>query len=113
MKNLVKAEKIKALPHHPMGRRMDQPTKSRLKRSSFLHETRRLARVHLADTPTTLPLNTSDLLPQPWNDDYKLLQITTSVPQVTPGESQDDSVKRSLTLAMIDEQYPAESWIHS
>ena len=112
MKNLVQAEKIKVLPHHPMGQRMDQPTKSRLKRSSFLHETRRLARGHLADTPTTLPLNTSDLLPQPWNNDYKLLQITTSVPQVTPGESQDDSVKRTLTLAMIDEQYPAESWIH-
>ena len=46
MKNLVQAEKIKALPHHPMGHRMDQPTKNRLKRSSFLYETRRLARVH-------------------------------------------------------------------
>ena len=90
---------------------MDRPTKNRLKRSSFLHETRRLAREHQANTPSALPLNTTDLLPQPWNNNYKKFQISTAVPQVIPGETQVDVVKRTLTLAMIAEQYPAESWI--
>ena len=85
-------------------------TKSRLKRSSFLHESKRLVREHQAGLPPALPLSPTDL-PQPWNEDHKNLHISTTVPQVASGDTQDDTVRRTLTLAMIAERYPEESWI--
>ena len=110
-KILVQAEKFKCLPRHPMTRRMNQPTRNRLKRKSFLHQSRTLTRVHQVHTPSTLPFSYSDL-PQPWNKDHRTFCIYTTVPQVATGDSQNDLVKRTLTLAMIAEQYPEESWVH-
>ena len=111
-KILVQAEKFRCLAQHPMTRRMDQSTSSRLKRRSFLHHSRTLARRHQTPMPSALPLKYADL-PQPWNEEHKTFYISTTVPQVAPGDSQNDVVKRSLTLAMIAEQYPEESWIHA
>jgi len=111
-KTMVQAEKYKCMPQHPMNKRMQNLTKNRLKRSSFIHESKRLAREHQASIPPATPLNPSDL-PQPWNEDFKNLHISTTVPQVTSGDSQDSLVKRTLTLAMIHEKYPAESWIYA
>ena len=110
-KTMVQAEKFKCLPQHPMNERMQNLTKNRLKRSSFIHESKRLARKHQDDLPPAHLLNSSDL-PQPWNEDFRNLHISTTVPQVTSGDSQADTVKRTLTLAMIAERYPEESWIH-
>jgi hypothetical protein len=92
---------------------MENLTKNRLKRSSFLHESKRLARVHQATIPTSaLPLSSSDL-PQPWNEDHKNLQIFTTIPYVTSGDSQNNTARCTLTLAMIAELYPEEAWIHA
>ncbi|KAK7096289.1 hypothetical protein V1264_005598 [Littorina saxatilis] len=35
-----------------------------------------------------------------------------TVPQISPKDCQSDHARRSLTLAMIADQYPCESWIH-
>ena len=51
-------------------------------------------------------------MPQPWDENIHNIHIQTEVPQVTPGEGQNDVIRRSLTLAMIEEQYPPEAWIH-
>ena len=112
-KNMILAEKIKCLPDHPMRERMTNLTKNRLKRSSFVHESKRLERAHQEHMPTsTLPLTFSDLQ-QPWNEDWTNLRISTTVPNVTEGDSQDDTAKRALTLAMMEERFPYESWIHA
>ncbi|KAK7093816.1 hypothetical protein V1264_007506 [Littorina saxatilis] len=112
-KVMVQTEKFKCLPAHPMKKRMNNLTKNRLKRSSFLHESKRLAREHQASVPpSALPISFSDL-PQPWNEDYKNLHISTTVPYVTSRDSQNDTARRTLTLAMIAERYPEDAWIHA
>ena len=108
---MVQTEKFKCLPVHPMNKRIQNLTKNRLKRSSFLHESKRLAREHQAGLPPATALNPYDL-PQPWNEDFTNLHISTTVHQINSGDYQDDIVKRTLTLAMIAEKYPEESWIH-
>ena len=67
--------------------------------------------MHQVHTPSTLLFSYSDLQ-QPWNKDHRTFSIFTTVPQVETGDSQNDLVKRNLTLAMIAEKYPEESWVH-
>lgn len=57
--------------------------------------------------PSTLPLAPDDL-PQSWKKDPQDLQIHTTVPLVTRGETQNETSRRVLPLAMISEK----SWIH-
>ncbi|XP_041379145.1 uncharacterized protein LOC121391659 [Gigantopelta aegis] len=112
-KIMIQAEKFRYLPNHPMKQRMDGLTKNRLKRSSFIHQSRRLTREHQANPlPKTLPFCPTDL-PQPWNDEQANVQISMSVPQLASADSQNDLVKRSLAMAMISDRYPEESWIHA
>ena len=40
------------------------------------------------------------------------IRVHTTVPSLSDGDTQDDTVKQSLTLAMIAERYPQEAWIH-
>ena len=112
-KILVQTEKIKSLQEQPMNKRMDKPTRTRLKsRSSFVHESRNLSELHQVETPQTLPIRMTDL-PQPWKKDHTKLKISTTVPGVLQGETQDESAKRALTEALIDDLYPREAWIHA
>ncbi|XP_041374190.1 uncharacterized protein LOC121387231 [Gigantopelta aegis] len=61
-KIMIQAEKFRYLPNHPMKQRMDGLTKNRLKRSSFIHQSRRLTREHQANPlPKTLPFCPTDL----------------------------------------------------
>ena len=111
-KILVQAEKLKSLQEQPMIKRMNRPTRSRLKsRSSFIRESRNLAQVHQVETPPTLPIKMTDL-PQPWKEDHKELKISSHVPGVQ-GETQDTTAKRALTQALITDLYPSEAWIHA
>ena len=41
-KIMTQAEKFRCLPDHPMKQKLDGYTKNRLKRSSFVHESKRL-----------------------------------------------------------------------
>ena len=40
------------------------------------------------------------------------IKVHTTVPYFSGGDTQDDTVNQSLTLAMIAERYPQEAWIH-
>ena len=112
-KILVQAEKLKSLQEHPMRNRMNKPTRSRLKsRSSFIHESRNLAGVHQVEDPPTIPIKMTDL-PQPWKKDHKKLKISSTVPGVLQGDTQDGYAKRALTEALIADLYPKEAWIHA
>ena len=86
-----------------MNQRMDGLTKNCLKRISFIHQSRRHIRKHQSNQlPKTFQFCPTDF-PQPWNDEQVNLQISISAPQVTSLDSQNDMVKRSLTMAMINE----------
>ena len=49
---------------------------------------------------------------EPWVTDITDSKVHTTVHSLSGGDTQDDTVKQSLTLAMIAERYPQEAWIH-
>ena len=51
-------------------------------------------------------------MPEPWVSDITDIKVHTTVPSLSDGETQDDTVKQSLTLAMIAGRYPQKAWIH-
>ncbi|KAK7103078.1 uncharacterized protein [Littorina saxatilis] len=66
-KTLIQAEKYKSLPKHPMNSRMEKPIRNRLKRSSFVHQSRSLKRQYLPHLPeSTMPLDATGTCPTPW-----------------------------------------------
>ena len=111
-KILMQADKFRCMPNHPMKTRLEGLTKNRLKRSSFVHENRKLTR----QFHNRLPKSTLFFYPQdkskPWVMDTTDIKVHTTVPFLSDWDTQDDTVKQSLTLAMIAERYPQEVWIH-
>ena len=103
-KNMMQAEKFKCLTNHPMKTRLEGLTKNRLKRSSFVHESKKLSR----QFHDRLPQSTLPFFPPDMPD----IKVHTKVPSFSIGDTQDDTVKQSLTLAMTAERYPQEAWIH-
>ena len=82
------------------------------KRSSFVHESKKLSRqFHDRLSQSTLPFSPPDTS-EPWVTDITDIKVHTTVPSLSDGDTQDDTVKQSLTLAMIAERYPQEAWIH-
>ena len=111
-KNMMQAEKFKCLTNHPMKTRLEGLTKNRLKRSSFVHESKKLSRQFHDRLPqSTLPFFPADMS-EPWITDITDITVHTTVPSFSDGDTQDDTVKQSLTLAMIAERYPQEALIH-
>ena len=51
-------------------------------------------------------------LQKPWDALPINLQINTSVPQVLYKDQQSNIVKKALTMAVIPESFPEESWRH-
>ena len=106
-KNMMQAEKFKCLTNHPMKTTLEGLTKNQLKRSSFVHESKKLNRQFHDRLPqSTLPFFPPDI-PEPWVTDITDIKVHTTVPSLS-----DDKVKQSLTLAMTAERYPQEAWIH-
>ena len=60
---------------------------------------------------STLPFFPPDM-PEPWVTAITDIKVHTTVPSLSDGDTQDDTVKQSLTLAKITERYPQKAWIH-
>ena len=76
-KIMVQAQKFRCLPDHPMKSKLDSLTKNRLKRSSFVHESKRLSRQYVEQLPKDiLPLQAADL-PRPWLADQPAIEVYT------------------------------------
>ena len=110
-KNLIQGEKIKCLPNHPMAERIGQPVKGRLKRTSFLHEVKKLSRAHPVSSIATAPIDRA-AMPQPWVERPTNISIRPEVPHITQREDHNDLIKRTHALSLLDEMYPADAWIH-
>ena len=111
-KIMIQATKYNCLPKHPMKQKLEGLTKNRLKRRSFLHESKRLFRQHQNSLPkNNIPLDPGKFS-KPWEQDRVNLEINTTVPQITSGECQSETAKKALAMAMIQENYPEEAWIH-
>ena len=110
-KLLAQAAKFKRLESHPMHNRMKNPTKGRLKRESFIHQSRRLER----QSPVMMeheakPIPTSVTHP-PWRRQL-FPTIVTSIPGVNKRGMQSDTQRKALALEHMTTQYPKEDWTY-
>ena len=111
LKILFQGEKMKRLPTHQLHSRLEQPTKNRLKRTSLNHKYKGLSTVHKEvlqtgeETPNPLPL------PEWRPDDEADITISLTVPGIT-SKDQAETALKNLTLAMIEDSYPAGTWTH-
>jgi ribonuclease HI len=112
VKILLQTEKYKCLTDHPMSARVKGYTKNRIKRSSFVHEAKKLDKAYATDlTIPTTPLGQEDII-DPLQNDLSNVAVRSSVPHLQPGKQEDEHIRKSLTLAMIDDEYPREAWTH-
>ena len=82
-------------------------TKNRIKRGSFTHEVKKLQK----DYPAVLTIPTLPLSKQSSPTPVKTL-LLKSRSKLDQGKELDTSIKRSLALVNIAENYPPETWTH-
>lgn len=110
-KILMQAAKFKRLESHPMNNRMNRPTKSRLKRGSFVHQSRRLERaLPVMMEHEAKPIPTTASVPS-WKR-HQFPSIITSIPGVDRRGTQSEIQQKTLAMEHICSQYPQENWTH-
>ena len=112
IKVMTQAAKYKRLESHPMNNRMKMPTRGRLKRSSFIQESRVRERKNpelLEHTASPLPRNTA--VPAWKKEAYPI--IRTTIPGVCNKETQSDLARKALALDHIQANYPPDLWTHA
>lgn len=111
LKILMQGEKLRRLPSHHLHHRLEQPTKNRLKRQSLNHQYKALRAQH-SDVLAAKGESCTDLALPDWRLDQETEAIIRlRVPGITTKDQQPATLK-ILTLAMIEESYPASSWTH-
>ena len=106
---LSQATKFKRLQDHPMRQRLSQPTKGRLKRESFSHQSRILERQQeniLDYDPKEIP---PCLAVPAWGERTSPI-IRCTNPGVGLKDSQSGPERKSLTQEYLETNYPKESW---
>ena len=108
LKILIRGEKLRRLPSHPLHTNLAQPTKNRLKRQSLNRQYKEVSRTHqdIVDVPV-------ELLTYPaWQPDREIdIQMFLSVPGITSKEQLPGEL-RNLTLALIAGRFPHTAWTH-
>ena len=112
IKTLIQASKFRRMKEHPMHKRMTDPTKSRIKRKSFLHQARSIKkkdtelmdqRIKKIPTHCTLPA---------WKR-HDFPDIKETVPGILKKETQSEFERKSLTLEYMHHAYPKDQWTHA
>jgi len=105
-KILLQAEKFKYIIDIPMKSRLPGYTKNRLKRNSFVHEAKKLDRRFAPEqTIPTSPMSSTDIL-DPLKNDLSDIKVKLNIPQLDSGKQECESIRKSLMIAMINEEYP-------
>ena len=111
-KVIVQYEKLQRLPSHPAHQLIQQPTKNRLKRSSFNHLAKHLERTQTSFLPRTPEEQEPLQDTEEWNSQLSNLLFVTDVPGLTSKGEQQDAILKSLTLEMLHQDYNASVWAH-
>ena len=110
-KVMVQSEKFLCIPHHPMKNRFQDLAMGRLKRSSFIHQAKRLRR-QMTDLPEVERPLTSVPEQTPWREGNKMtIHIQTQVPGILEKEEQNSIERKTTTLSFLDDEYPQDCWI--
>ncbi|VDI60876.1 Hypothetical predicted protein [Mytilus galloprovincialis] len=110
-KAMIQATKYQCSQDHPMNTRLKQLSSGRLKRSSFTLETRALQRKHQEALPKYIEPIVFTMNNTPCEEKLGNVTIQTSVPLITTRDEQTSNVKKILTMSMLEEQYPSETWV--
>jgi ribonuclease HI/uncharacterized protein YaaR (DUF327 family) len=105
-KVLIQHEKLQRLPSHPAHQHLQQATKNRLKRSSFNHRAKQLARSYRDLPAEREPLQDAE----DWSTQASDVTFCADVPGVTRKGEQTDAALRALTLAMLHQRYCKSVW---
>ena len=118
LKLLSQAAKFKRLQDHPMRQRLSQPTKGRLKRESFIHQSRILERRQdildhdPKEIPPPPPPPPPPCLAVPaWSERTSTI-IRCTIPGIGQKDSQSGPERKSLTQEYLETNYSKESWTH-
>jgi hypothetical protein len=102
---LIQYAKAQTIKIHLMHTRTTKISSGRLKRGSFIRETRQLQRL-MERYPTKVQVTPPDSGPPPQIDKLQGITINTKAPYLTTKDERSDESKRALTLAMLGERYP-------
>ena len=108
-KIIQQAQKYLCTQDSAMKGRMKDLARGRLKRSSFVHQAKRL-RKGLKDMPSNvLPLT---YIPEqtPWKEPKTRIEIRKTVPGVYSIKEQNEVEKRTAAMATIEDSYPEGAW---
>ena len=111
MKVLIQDAKFKRLTDHPMNERMGQPVCNRLKRNSFLHQTKELAKQN-TDLQDHVPKELPPCLSVPPWKSGALPNVNTKIPGIEDKKMQNPEERRKISNAFIETCYPSSSWTH-
>ena len=111
-KVITQAEKFLSMPSHPMENRFQNLAMGRLKRSSFIHQAKRLNR-QTTDLPKVgIPLKS---VPEqtPWREEETEPEvcIQTEVKGILCKDEQNSIQRKTVTLSLLDEEYPHDLWV--
>ena len=109
-KTMVHAEKYKSMPAHPMRARYGDLASGRLKRSSFIHRSKKLNREYKEELPDITREITPTLFPVPW-EQYPNLTIRTTINNYHTMIELNNLQKKTIVCNMIEDMYPREAWI--
>ena len=106
-KVITQSEKFLSMPSHPMENRFQNLAMGRLKRSSFIHQAKRLNR-QTTDLPKVgIPLKS---VPEqtPWREEETEPEvcIQTEVKGILGKDEQNSIQRKTVTLSLLDEEYP-------
>ena len=92
-KTMMQEDKFRCMPNYSMKTRLEGLTKNRPKRSSLVHENKKLICQFQDRLPqSTLPFFQPDMS-EPWVTDITDIKVHTTVPSLSGGDTQDDTVK--------------------
>ena len=111
-KVLIHSEKLKRLQSHPACNKISEPTKNRIKRTSFNHLSKDLGRQHTEIIGSLQsdrePLHDTESLEIPLPD----IKINTDIPGIRNKRDLPSLQLKSITLEVLDRDYNTSEWTH-
>ena len=112
-KVLIQSEKYHCIPNHPMKDRFQNLAMGRLKRSSFIHQAKRLRR-QISDLPNVVSPIKHVPEQTPWRDECgSQIHIQTHVTGILDKDEQNSLQRKTATLSFLDDEYPKDYWIRA
>ena len=108
-KLLTQAAKFKRLSGHLMEKRMNQPTRGRLKRENFVHQSRCLEQTQRHPGARPQKISQCPEIPA-WSKERHFLK--SGIPGIGPKDSQNDLMRKLITLEHLQQSYHKETWTY-